>query len=73
MIAPKIEEIVKKNKPADAVEGPVALGNSEGLDAAMEEFAAACDAKDYSGMASAFKNAFLICESEPHSEAGTEE
>jgi hypothetical protein len=47
--------------------------SSSGLEMAMQDFSRASDAKDFKGMAAAFKAAFDILESEPHDEISHEE
>jgi hypothetical protein len=42
--------------------------NSVGIEAAMESLLKAIEAKDPKAMVSSFKNAFQLCESQPHEE-----
>ena len=50
------------------VESEVKEDNSVGIEASMESLLKAIESKDAKAMVSAFKNAFQLCDSQPHEE-----
>jgi hypothetical protein len=58
--------VITQVRPTD--EGKEPAEDLSGLEAAMADLCHAEEAKDYKGMAKAFKAAFEMLESEPHNE-----
>jgi hypothetical protein len=66
--------ILSGKHPADAAKpADDAGGSDDGLTQAAQELIEALDQKDADAVASALKNAFMILESQPHSEGENEE
>lgn len=65
--------LMGKREPDGHIDTREEHEHDDGLMSCMEEFLSAHKAQDAKAMAEAFRNAFSICESQPHEEGSSED